>query len=743
MKKYILLLIVPLFSFSDEKKIIENFDKTITLSQLEKELKVAAVKKKNYTLKNCKVIFDKEETIKGIHFPDTNFVTIENCFFESKSTNIWPPPTLLFKNCQFGIFDFTISNKTYIKFDDVIVSKLLIFQDAIGRIEIENSDINLLQIFRKFDLEGAGWATEVTINNNDIKHCKLSSVHSARLHQNNFGYLDVGVVSNEEMKSLVVTNNTFHATFDNIRDIRQDFRDTTKFQIHNYIGLSIWLSKANYVNIAHNKFNNLILDNNQDSIFNAIRGLPFNNYLSSYNVCTDTVGFNSIGSKRYAEKYNDYSIINKMNKDKRSVPIEKIKYLENLINSNKKIELGFAKKNRISIKIKDVEYFSLYKDTVDYIRITDTDISNSLTIKDLEVNGIQFSNNSLPSSNKVKIDKNIINKLSIPSTYLTANGFHDIVPYSCLYYAKNYLRIMESSDPLYIHYYGNEDYDTIIKSANIKDFQNICERLIPSLKQLTTALADQGSSFHSDAMFRMKEVITTKDMCGYYNNPTLQNWFYWKGSEFLKIYSDYGMNPFKALFYCFWIMLYFAVFYFFFSRWDVVERGLLIKRFNGVIDYFSSEKRMEDIYLAEHKDEISSFEEFRGALEKNKIQIPVILVALAKPIYHMSFFRHKAIGFFYKKAEFMAGKKWSNLSSKDRYGVGALTVLLSIFYILSLLFVRALNSITLSINVFSTLGFGNIPVKGFTKYIAIIQGFLGWFLLSIFLVSVLNQMVNI
>ena len=53
------------------------------------------------------------------------------------------------------------------------------------------------------------------------------------------------------------------------------------------------------------------------------------------------------------------------------------------------------------------------------------------------------------------------------------------------------------------------------------------------------------------------------------------------------------------------------------------------------------------------------------------------------------------------------------------------------------------DSFTLSINAFSTLGFGQIPVGGFTKYVAIIEGFIGWFLLSIFLVSVLSQMMSV
>jgi hypothetical protein len=37
------------------------------------------------------------------------------------------------------------------------------------------------------------------------------------------------------------------------------------------------------------------------------------------------------------------------------------------------------------------------------------------------------------------------------------------------------------------------------------------------------------------------------------------------------------------------------------------------------------------------------------------------------------------------------------------------------------------------------LGFGNIPTKGVARYICIIQGFIGWFLLSIFTVALINQ----
>lgn len=55
--------------------------------------------------------------------------------------------------------------------------------------------------------------------------------------------------------------------------------------------------------------------------------------------------------------------------------------------------------------------------------------------------------------------------------------------------------------------------------------------------------------------------------------------------------------------------------------------------------------------------------------------------------------------------------------------------------------ISALNAITLSLNSFVTLGFGNIPTKGVARYVCIVQGFIGWFLLSIFTVALISQVM--
>lgn len=55
--------------------------------------------------------------------------------------------------------------------------------------------------------------------------------------------------------------------------------------------------------------------------------------------------------------------------------------------------------------------------------------------------------------------------------------------------------------------------------------------------------------------------------------------------------------------------------------------------------------------------------------------------------------------------------------------------------------ISLINALTLSQNSFTTLGFGQIPTTGLARYVCIIQGFIGWFLLSIFTVAIINQVL--
>jgi hypothetical protein len=74
---------------------------------------------------------------------------------------------------------------------------------------------------------------------------------------------------------------------------------------------------------------------------------------------------------------------------------------------------------------------------------------------------------------------------------------------------------------------------------------------------------------------------------------------------------------------------------------------------------------------------------------------------------------------------------------------GATKILLhfSIFLFAGLL-MRCFNALTLSLNAFVTLGYGEIEAQGIARYLAVFEGLIGWFLLSIFSVSLISQILQ-
>lgn len=64
-----------------------------------------------------------------------------------------------------------------------------------------------------------------------------------------------------------------------------------------------------------------------------------------------------------------------------------------------------------------------------------------------------------------------------------------------------------------------------------------------------------------------------------------------------------------------------------------------------------------------------------------------------------------------------------------------------LFKLIFIISLSMVNALTLSLNAFTTLGFGAIPTRGAAKYFCVFEGFLGWFLLSIFTVALFNQVL--
>jgi hypothetical protein len=156
----------------------------------------------------------------------------------------------------------------------------------------------------------------------------------------------------------------------------------------------------------------------------------------------------------------------------------------------------------------------------------------------------------------------------------------------------------------------------------------------------------------------MKDIQTQYLRYEFYQNKTFNNFFRWQLANLMKVYTEHGTDPAKALTISFYVIIAFGLFYFFYpSDWDITSKSKLLK----------------------------NYKEFIQKNEKGYVRPFLILCG-------------------------------------------------------GLIF-SLINAFTLSLNSFTTLGFGNIPTHGIARYICIIQGFIGWFLLSIFTVALINQVL--
>lgn len=291
--------------------------------------------------------------------------------------------------------------------------------------------------------------------------------------------------------------------------------------------------------------------------------------------------------------------------------------------------------------------------------------------------------------------------------------------------------------------YQNYAKPYISKTDSLISDVYLFNELNSSYRKFYSMYRTQGDIESANAcLIQMKDMETGKYRHLYQRHPGIHTWFNWRFNQFLRYFSEYGTNPVQSLIISMWTILIFAgVYFFFYSDWDGINRPLLIKQHRKLMQYFRSEQRLEDFYTTNYIEDFKSFADYKKEMAESKVDIPLFILLPGKPLYLLSVIRHKILTFMYRRTELLQGR-WVDLKRARKVFVGLTVGFSMIIYIVYLIFVRALNSTTLSINAFSTLGFGAIPVKGVSRYIPILEGFLGWFLLSIFSVSLISQMLQ-
>ena len=225
-------------------------------------------------------------------------------------------------------------------------------------------------------------------------------------------------------------------------------------------------------------------------------------------------------------------------------------------------------------------------------------------------------------------------------------------------------------------------------------------------------------------------------------SPSFENYFTLKINQFLKVFSAYGTKPAKAVVFSMYVILLFAFIYLLFpNSWDSHGRKRIMNRYAFFFKYMNKKAGIHEVYLDNQKEDLLEFDEFKKLVEQQGKTVPKFFTATALPLYKWAISSTKFSASVLKRVDIMKGT-WSEVPKSKRIWKSILLIGAFTLAICYDILIKMLNAIMLSINTFTTLGFGEIPIKGLPRYLAIIQGFIGWFMLTIFSVSLISQLLN-
>ena len=309
-----------------------------------------------------------------------------------------------------------------------------------------------------------------------------------------------------------------------------------------------------------------------------------------------------------------------------------------------------------------------------------------------------------------------------------------------------YIPFADISGKLYVdpvsntNRYGNKYYVT--DTLNFGQWEEY-DLLLASYKLLLNRYQNRGDQDSYNACYvEMKDIETRRLAYLHEQNPGFRSYFTWKINHFLKVFSAYGTEPARAIIVSLYVILLFALIYLFFpNSWDAHGKNRILDRYRFFFKYLQRDAGVHEVYLEEKQPELLGYDEFRSMITGAGKSVPRFFSATALPLYHWAVSGTRLSATILGKVDILKGS-WADLPAGQKMWKSLLLVAAFLVALAYDLTIKVLNALMLSINTFTTLGFGEIPIRGLPRYLAIIQGFIGWFMLTIFSVSLISQLLN-
>lgn len=230
--------------------------------------------------------------------------------------------------------------------------------------------------------------------------------------------------------------------------------------------------------------------------------------------------------------------------------------------------------------------------------------------------------------------------------------------------------------------------------------------------------------------------LLTKD------NQNTVIYFTYLMNVFLDVFCDYGTNPLKSLYMSVYVLLTFTMIYFFMPHNFGYQKKNFYASLRLFLDYLHYSPALFRL-LRTQKTKVNRLRNKHNLYWKTlqKRKVPLFFYWVAIPDYILQYFQRRKIAAWFSLSKLILQFTQSKNSYYRRFGKIILFFLVCLL-VFENLFLRLMDCLALSINLFTTLGFGNTELKGLPMYITVLEGFIGWFLLSFFSLSLISQLIN-
>lgn len=401
----------------------------------------------------------------------------------------------------------------------------------------------------------------------------------------------------------------------------------------------------------------------------------------------------------------------------------------------------FTKENLLQINVSKAEALLFKNNDVRYKNET-------FLFQTFDIDEILFENNSIQSSvwNWMMIEN--VNNLSFINNKIEADmlfGIDKLNPQYTIQWPITTNKII----PLDYIFNTNKTLNEVTNKNLNESFINKKATEVSYYKSELTHLSKFHSyfkEFHdrqsaNDVYIKIKDLETERLAYLYEGDKSFENFFELNVNRFLKRFSAYGTSPSKIVISSLNVILFFA-FLFLFSNnsWNKVSLSSINKKIKQSVHYFTTDNNLTTSFEIK-KNKLDENHSLKSNLLKNNQGIPKVFYFFSLTIVKAQTKLTDTLDSFWNYFDIIKGN-WNDLSifKKGIYSFLITTIIL--LYLASKLVSILLNSLTLSVNSFTTLGFGEIPIKGIGRYLAILEGFIGWIFLTLFSVTLISQILS-